>query len=138
VAQPLESCSVKVRKPSSAGTDFALSWEVHQWFDEHRPLLVRDSMRYRFHLVLANVIALVVAFGCSAAEILPLPGDKVVLNISLSEKVRVLTRLGFTNMRTHGAVERDSLGTRVSASYKVERVAVQHCDTQCVFDTAII
>ena len=26
----------------------------------------------------------------------------------------------------------------VSASYKVERVAVQHCDTQCVFDTAII
>jgi hypothetical protein len=73
-------------------------------------------MLKRFHLVLANVIALVVLSGWGVAQTYPLPNDKVLLNISLAEKVRLFNRLGFTNMVSHGAVVRDSLGTRLYIS----------------------
>lgn len=79
----------------------------------HRPTLVRSVMVQRFHIVLATVIALVILCGCGNAQIRPLPKDKALLNVSLAEKVRLLTRLGFTNMASHGPVERDSLGTRL-------------------------
>jgi hypothetical protein len=70
-------------------------------------------MVQRFHIVLVIVIALVILCGCGNAQTRPLPNDKALLNVSLSEKVRLLTRLGFTNMASHGPVERDSLGTRL-------------------------
>jgi len=52
-------------------------------------------------------------FGCGNAQIHPLQKDKVLLNVSNTDKLRLLTRLGFTNMASHGPVERDSLGTRL-------------------------
>jgi hypothetical protein len=57
--------------------------------------------------------------------------------LSDEEAGELLTAYGAPeHLRKSGPVA--FLNTIVSASYKVERVAVQHCDTQCVFDTAII
>jgi hypothetical protein len=42
-----------------------------------------------------------------------LPNNKVVLEISLQEKLRMIKRLGFTNVVTHGSLWRDSKGTRL-------------------------
>ena len=78
-----------------------------------RPTQVRSLMVKCFNVVLATVSALVLLCGCGNSQIQPLPKDKVLLNVSLAEKVRLLTRLGFTNMGPHGPVERDSLGTRL-------------------------
>ncbi len=70
-------------------------------------------MLRRFPLLIATVIPFLILCGCGDAQIRPLAQDKVLLNVSLAEKVRLLTRLGFTNMGPHGPVERDSLGTRL-------------------------
>jgi hypothetical protein len=78
--------------------------------------LVRHSIVRRFHVFFASQILLVVICGCSAAQTLDLPKDKVLLNISYEEKLRLLTRLGFTNIVTSRAVVRDSLGTKLFIS----------------------
>ena len=49
----------------------------------------------------------------SQAENVPLSNNKVVLEISLQEKQRMIKRLGFTNVVTHGSLCRDSKGTRL-------------------------
>ena len=51
--------------------------------------------------------------GNSPAENISLPNDKVVLEVSLQEKLRLITRLGFTNVVTDGTVWRDCKGTRL-------------------------
>jgi hypothetical protein len=63
--------------------------------------------------VLITVIPLGILCGCGNAQTRPLSEDKVLLNVSLADKVRLLSRLGFTNMGSHGPVERDTLGTQL-------------------------
>src|SRR2546422_9545156 len=72
--------------------------------------------------------ALLVHCGCGAAQILPLPKDKVLLNISFPEKERLLTKLGFTNRVTSGPVFRDSMG--VQLFIPVEPGPPQHAQTE--------
>jgi len=63
-----------------------------------------------------TVGSLVIICGCATAQIKPLRDGKVLLNISSRERDRLLTRLGFTNRVTSGAVRRDSTGTRLFVS----------------------
>jgi hypothetical protein len=56
--------------------------------------------------------SLMVLCGCATRQIRPLRDDRVLLNISYKEEVRLLTRLGFTNRLAYG-VYRDSVGTRL-------------------------
>jgi hypothetical protein len=64
-------------------------------------------------LVFASVVAVAALSGCSKSPSSALPNGKILLNVSLAEKERLFARLGFTNVVTHGPVERDSLGTRI-------------------------
>ncbi|MGD0252787.1 MAG: hypothetical protein ABSC01_08835 [Verrucomicrobiota bacterium] len=68
-------------------------------------------MKLTFHFL--SLIIVATLCGNSHAENIPLPNNKVVLEISLQEKLRLFTRLGFTNILSHGPVERDSKGTRL-------------------------
>jgi hypothetical protein len=74
------------------------------------------SMARRNKIVFVAVAALVVLCGCGTAQIQPLRNGKVLLNISLGERERLLTRLGFTNWVTSGSICRDSLGTQLFVS----------------------
>ncbi len=69
---------------------------------------------HRITLV-AHLILAIVLCSCGKTQVRQLGGSKVLLNISLSERERVLKRLGFTNLMETGAgpVERDSLGTQL-------------------------
>ena len=51
--------------------------------------------------------------GCGTREVRSLRDDKVLLNVSYDEEVRLFTRLGLTNRITSGWMGRDSLGTRL-------------------------
>ncbi len=72
-------------------------------------------MLRRFPLLIATVIPFLILCGCGDAQIRPLAQDKVLLNVSLAEKVRLLTRLGFTNMG-HMARLSETLWARDSSS----------------------
>jgi hypothetical protein len=66
-----------------------------------------------YHFVIACLIGSLAVAGCGRSQPLPLPDGKVVLHISLKGQERLFTRLGFTNLLSHGPVERDSSGTRL-------------------------
>lgn len=68
-----------------------------------------------FNLLEIYLVGAIIAClsGCDRSQIQSLPNDRVVLNVSLQEKVRLLARLGFTNPLSHGNVERDSKGSRL-------------------------
>jgi hypothetical protein len=69
---------------------------------------------WRFGLLLSVIISLILC-ACGRAQIEPLDNGKVLLSISLSQRERLLTRLGFTNLAGTGAgsIERDSAGTKM-------------------------
>lgn len=67
-------------------------------------------------LIVAGVTMCVALWGCGSSKPQTLSNGKVLLQASLAEKKRLLTRLGFTNILSHGAVERDSTGTRIFVS----------------------
>src|SRR5713226_6421992 len=87
------------------------------------PDLLKHS---KFAIVVAA--ALLVHCSCRSAQILQLPRDKVLLNISFPEKDRLLARLGFTNRVTSGPVFRDSIG--VQLFIPVEPGPPQHAQTE--------
>jgi hypothetical protein len=66
---------------------------------------------YRF--IVASLIGSLAVCICGCSQTTTLPDGKVVLQISLKEKQTLLSRLGFTNILSHGPVERDSSGTRL-------------------------
>ena len=67
-------------------------------------------------LVIASVSVLIGLCGCGGSKPRSLSNNRVLLQPSLAEKERLLARMGFTNIVTHGAVERDSTGTRIFVS----------------------
>src|SRR5579864_6528488 len=66
--------------------------------------------------IFAILASLLVLCDCAVAQVKPLRDGKVLLNISFQQRERLLTRLGFTNWVTSGAVCRDSSGTRLFVS----------------------
>jgi hypothetical protein len=80
---------------------------------------------FKFAIVAA---ALLVHCSCRSAQILQLPKDKVLLDISFPEKDRLLARLGFTTRVTSGPVFRDSMG--VQLFIPVEPGPPQHVQTE--------
>lgn len=69
-------------------------------------------MRRKCILIIACLVA-VACCACGGSKPRILSNGKVVLQVSLEEKKRLFTRLGFTNILSHGPVERDSRGTRI-------------------------
>jgi len=69
--------------------------------------------RTRFILFIAILIRSLAFCVCGTSQTITLPDGKVVLQISLKEKKQMLSKLGFTNILSHGPVERDSSGTRL-------------------------
>jgi hypothetical protein len=76
----------------------------------------------------AVAAALLINCTCRSAQLLQLPKDKVLLNISFPEKDRLLARLGFTNRATSGPVSRDSMGLQLFTW--VEPGPLQHVQTE--------
>ncbi len=68
-------------------------------------------MKLAFYFLSLIVVATLCENG--HAENIPLPNNKAVLEISLQEKLRMIKRLGFTNVLSHGSLWRDSKGTRI-------------------------
>jgi hypothetical protein len=64
-------------------------------------------------LIIAGVVFAAVIVGCGKPDNQSPQGGKVLLNVSLAEKKRLIANLGFTNVLTHGPVERDSLGSKI-------------------------
>ena len=69
--------------------------------------------RKRSIFIIATLIGSLAVCFCGFSQTIPLPDGKVVLQISLKQKKLLLSRLGFTNILSHGPVERDSSGTRL-------------------------
>jgi len=69
-------------------------------------------------MALIFAVSLAALCGCSTREVRPLREDRVLLNVSYEEEVRLFTRLGFTNRIATGRgwKGRDSLGTRLFLS----------------------
>jgi hypothetical protein len=66
-----------------------------------------------FLFIIVSVVTCTAFFGCGKSEPRSLSNGKVLLQASLDEKKRLITRLGFTNVLSHGPMERDSLGTHL-------------------------
>jgi hypothetical protein len=61
-------------------------------------------------------VSLAALCGCGTREVRSLQRDKVLLNVSYEEEVRLVTRLGFTNRVASGWKGRDSTGSRLFVS----------------------
>jgi len=87
-------------------------------------------MKLVFYLL--NLIVLAMFCSNGHAENIPLPNNKVVLEISLQEKLRMIKRLGFSNVVTHGSLQRDSKGARLYFSVEtgIHNNPVQESRTQ--------
>lgn len=70
-------------------------------------------MQRKCILVIATLVTCVAFCACGNSKPRALSNGKVLLQVSLEEKERLFARLGFTNMLSHGPVERDSHGTRI-------------------------
>jgi len=80
-----------------------------------------SDMNWR--LVITSIFGVLVLCGCSHTQSRPLPNGKVLLGISISERERLVGRLGFTN-GYGGYIKRDSEGERLVFSME-EDVTVQ-------------
>jgi hypothetical protein len=89
-------------------------------------------MRPNCLFIIAGVVTCLGICACGDPKPRILSNGKVLLQISLEEKERLLTRLDFTNMLSHGPVERNSRGARlfVSVETGVSFNPVQQLRTQ--------